>query len=174
MAFIRRPFGPLTRFLLGVIGLAGPVTTATAADWGVNTADDGTVFASAVARVTTAKGSAYTILNVGFARATCSPEVGFAILTSRSYGDVIGRYPGNQSLTITVDDQLPRLLSTKAIKYSNGFENMASADSTLLAALSGSQEIRVKLLDDFPTFLMETRGAGAAISRARAACLARR
>ena len=62
------------RFLLVlIIGLAAPWATASA-DWRVSTADDGTVLATAPAQVTAAKGSVYTILNVGFARTTCSPE----------------------------------------------------------------------------------------------------
>jgi hypothetical protein len=161
--------------LAGAIALAC-IAPAWAADWGVNVSDRGLVLASTVGEVDTAKGLAYAVLNIGFAKRNCNPEFGFAVLTTPSYGNPVGRFPGTMPVTIIVDNEQPRVLSAKAVKYSNGLEALATADDDLLSALSHSQRIHVKLLDAPPAFsvVMETSGAGAAISKAHAACQANR
>lgn len=152
---------------------AGSVTRAQGDIWQVRTNADGTVIASAASDHAVDVRTVMTVLSVGFnVKRGCRAELGFAVLNSAHYGELIGKQPPPRAepIMFEVDGvQLPTPGPT-LVKYDNGFEAVSSANATIVQALSLGTIARVRLTSGTPTFELMIAGGGTAIAQAQRQC----
>ena len=171
--------GSARPWVLGLtcVFLAGPIAHAQGNLWQVQTSNDKTVTATVTAEQVGSGGTIMTLLNVGFnAQRGCRAELGFAMLKGAAYGETVGKQspPRTEPIVLMVDDVRVVTPAPTLIKYSNGWEAVSAADTTIVQAISAGTKATVRILSGTPTFELSISGAGAAIMQAQRQCAATR
>ena len=126
--------------------------------WKIQTSDDRTVVATVAMDHAGVGGTIVTLLNIGFnAKRGCRAELGFAILKSGIYGEVVGKQspPRTQPIMLMVDGARVVTPAPILVKYDNGWEAVSAADSTIVQSLSTGTTATVRILSGTPSSLSD-------------------